>query len=246
LFRQFLKGVTAMKKFSTAIKYALVGFTLFNTAMVFAAAESECVIQPDGSCLKVDVTGDKEPGGGLSGGSLGGGGGGGGEMGGGGGSGASAEAARKERCAANKRLLDAFSCNSRPTVKPTFTSDLGISNSNQRTDLWGPAALGLATRSFDGALNLNDFQRGLREGLDYCKQDQPCISEVLIYFGVNTFPTFNFVTDFLNWAYTYLASQTFGPNVYGDSAAGRMASRWELGAACNTLRQANNADSCAP
>jgi hypothetical protein len=166
--------------------------------------------------------------------------------GGGNGSGSSAENERKERCAANKRLFDSLTCNSRPTIKPVDTSQLGISSSNLRTDLWGPAALGLATRSFDGALNQNDFQRALREGLNNCGQEQPCISEVLIYFGVNTFPTYNSVTDFLNWAYTYLASQTFGPNVYGDSAAGRMASRWELGAACNTLRQNNINDSCAP
>jgi hypothetical protein len=84
-----------MKKFSTAIKYALVGFTLFNTAMVFAAADSECVIQPDGSCLKVDVTGDREPGGGLGGGGIGSGGGGGGEMGGGGGSGSRSSDAKE-------------------------------------------------------------------------------------------------------------------------------------------------------
>jgi hypothetical protein len=88
----FDKRTYCMKKFSTAIKYVLVGFTLFNSAIVFAAAGSECVIQPDGSCLKVEVETTRDTGGGMTGGSLGGGGGDGGEMGRGGGGGGSNEA----------------------------------------------------------------------------------------------------------------------------------------------------------
>jgi hypothetical protein len=153
------------------------------------------------------------------------------------------EEARKERCAATKRLFDAFVCTSRPTVAPTRTPDLEISGTYQRVDIWGSAALGLATRSFDGALTLGDYQRALREAIDYCKEDKTCISEVMIYFGLNTFPTYNTLTDFLNWFVSFVSNQ-FSERDYRDSAAAQMAAKWELGAACNTLRRALQADRC--
>jgi hypothetical protein len=97
-----------MKIFLTAFRCACVGFILFNMVAVFAAADAECVVQPDGSCLKIEVTGDRDPGGG---GSLGGGGGDGQPMGGGNGGTNTANANAEQK---GKEVVDKYELPCRP------------------------------------------------------------------------------------------------------------------------------------
>ena len=114
------------------IRCALAGFALLNAGGVFATAEAECVIQPDGSCLKMDISGDKEPGGGLSGGGIGTGGGSGGEMGGGGGgSGGGVDTASES--AANRVRNSKELCKSTNPEHSRYATVTSRSDSTDRT-----------------------------------------------------------------------------------------------------------------